>query len=507
MDIRVTQGSITEVKSDALIINLFEGVTSPGGATGAVDKALGGIITRLIAEKEITGKLMENTLIHTHGKIAAERVLVVGLGKKEDFDLRSVRKVSGAAAKYLKSRGVAAATTIVHGAGIGGVNIKDAARAVVEGAIIGVYTGDIYKKKDEKKKTLDKLIIVEQDTKKIAEIKAGAEEGSILAEATNAARSMGNEPANVMTPVKMAEYAQDIAKRCKLEYEELSEKKMNELGMEGILCVAKGSVQPPRLIIMKHNAGKKYKTLALVGKGLTFDSGGISIKPSSGMEDMKFDMTGGAAVINAMEAISKLKPKINVLGIIPASENMPSGESFRPGDVIRCYSGKTVEISSTDAEGRMILSDALTYAVKLGADYIVDIATLTGGCVVALGNDYTGIMGNDKSLIEKIKAVSLVTGEPVWELPLPADYMEMLKSSIADINNAGSRWASAIQGGLFLQEFVEGKPWVHMDIAGTAYISKSDGGPPNSDKYIASGATGVGVRTFALLAARLAEEK
>ena len=506
MDIRVTKGSITETKSDALIVNLFEGVTSPGGATGAVDKALGGMISRLIAEKEISGKLMDTTLIHTNGKIAPARVLVIGLGKSKDFDLRIIRKVAGAAAKFLKGRGVSAATTIVHGAGIGGIDTKYAARAVVEGTIIGLYSGDIYKKKEEEKSTLTSLVIVERDSDKIPDIKAGADAGKILAEATNEARTLGNEPANIMTPSVMAEHAKAVAERYGLEYKELDEKQMSELGMEGILSVARGSVQPPKMMIIKYNAGKKRRTVAFVGKAITFDSGGISIKPSNGMETMKFDMSGGGAVINTMSAIAQLKPDINVLGIVPATENMPGGAAYRPGDVVKCYSGKTVEIITTDAEGRMILADAITYAVNQGADYIVDIATLTGSCVVALGNDITGIMGNDRDLIEKIKATAKISGERVWELPMPPDYIEMLKSPIADINNAGSRWGGAIYGGMFLQEFVEDKPWVHMDIAGTAYISKSDGGPANSDKYMASGATGVGVRTLALLAVGLSKD-
>ncbi len=501
MEIRVIQGSITDISSDVLVVNLFEGVTVPGGATGAVDSALGGTISEMIASKELTGKLMETALIHTCGKIAPKRVLVVGLGKSGKFDIEAVHKVSAAAMRSLRQKGVRTVTSIIHGAGIGGLNTADAARAVVEGAITGLYEGDLYKTTGNEDGMIERFTVVEHDEAKIPAIQSGAREGEILGKAVNEARTLGNEPGNRMTPTILAERARDAAQLNGLEYEVLDKAQMEEMGMNGILCVASGSVQPPKLIILRYKAGADRPTLALVGKGLTFDSGGISIKPSEGMQKMKFDMCGGAAVIQALAVIAQLKPDINVTGIIPATENLSGGAAFKPGDVIKCMSGKTVEIISTDAEGRMILSDAITYAAKQGANYIVDIATLTGACVVALGNDITGLMTNNRELLNSLTSAASVAGERVWELPLTSEYLDMLKSTVADIKNCGSRWGGAIQAGLFLQEFVEGTPWVHMDIAGPAYTEDDCG-----NSYRAAGATGVGVGTMAQLAVKLAEQ-
>ena len=506
MELRIIRGSITEIESDALIVNLFEGVTIPGGATGAVDGALHGLISESIARKEISGKLMETAFLHTNGKIGPKRVLVIGLGKSEDFDLRAVRNVSGAAIRFLREKGARSVTTIVHGAGIGALGMKEAARAVVEGTIIGLYRSDLYKKQEEPRNEIETFTIVEQNENKMVDLSAGAREGRILAEATNDARTLSNEPSNRMTPTILAERALKVAEEFGLGIEVLDEKKIAELKMGGLLSVAQGSIEPPRFIILRYHAGKDKKTLALVGKGITFDSGGISLKPGEGMQHMKYDKSGAAAVIHAMRAISELKPDINVIGLVPATENMPGGSAYKPADVITCMSGKTVEVLNTDAEGRMILCDGLTYAVQEGADYIIDIATLTGACVVALGNDYTGIMGNNRELIDRLKESADISGERMWELPLPKEYKELLKSNFADLANIGNRWGGAIQGGIFLQEFVEDVPWIHMDIAGTADTCFS-GGPASSDKYMSPGATGVGVRTMTTLAMMLAKGK
>lgn len=503
MKMDIIHGSITDIESDALIVNLFEGVTIPGGATGAVDMALGGAISSAIAAKETTGKLMETTLIHTYGKIAPKRVLVIGLGKSEDFDLSTVEKVSGAAVRFLRGKGVKTVTSILHGAGIGSLDASDSARAVVEGTIIGLYRSSLYKNQKETPNEIESFSIVERNETKIKDVDAGVKLGRILAEATNLARTMVNEPASKMTPTILAQRAQDVANEYGLGIEILERDRMAELNMGGVLGVAQGSVEPPKFIIMRYRVSEDRPTLALVGKGITFDSGGLSIKSEQGMEDMKDDMGGGAAVIQTMRAISQLKPNINITAIIPATENMPSGSSFKPGDVLTFMNGKTAEITSTDAEGRLILADGLAYAAKDGADFIVNIATLTGGVVVALGHDYTGIFGNNRKLLEDIKEVASSTNERVWELPLPKDYMDILKSSIADFTNDAGRWASAIQGGLFLQEFVNDVPWVHVDIGGTANITHGHG-PSNYENFKDPGGTGVGVRTLTMLAMKLA---
>lgn len=498
MEVRVVQGSITDVESDALVVNLFEGVTVPGGATGAVDAALGGMISQLIESGEIKGKANSATLIHTQGKIAPKRVLVVGLGKQDEFDYIAATKAAGTAARTLMGKGVRKITSIVHGAGIGEFEPTDAARATVEGTIIGTYRGDLYKTSEEDKDGIDEFIIVELDASKVNDMETGAAEGKVLADATNEARTLANEPANIMTPTTLADQARAVAEDCGLDIEVLDREQMEALQMGGILSVAQGSVEPPKLIVLHYKVEGDRPTLALIGKAITFDSGGISIKPSEGMANMKYDMSGGAAVIQAMRAIAEVKPNINVLGVVPATENMPSGTAYKPGDVIKMYNGKTVEIVTTDAEGRMILADAITHAIRKGADYLVDIATLTGSCSIALGNNVTGIMGNDEWMLDSVTDAALLAGEQVWELPMPPEYMEEIKSDIADIKNCGSRYGGALTAGLFLQEFVEDLPWVHMDIAGTADAEKDE-------PYRAKGATGVGVRTFTILAIQLGE--
>jgi len=498
MEVQIVHGSITDIECDVLIVNLFEGVTLPGGATGAVDRALNGMISESIALNETTGKLMECTILHTLGKIAPKRVLVVGLGKSSDFNAVTVGKVAGAAARFARAKGAKTITTIVHGAGIGNLDARRAARAIVEGTMVGLYRSSLYKKSEDDNE-IDTLTIVEFDESKIPAIEAGVQEGRILGRATNEARTLGNEPSNKMTPIDLAAKAKEMADETGLEFEALDESRIAELHMGGLLGVAQGSVQSPRLIVLRYKYAENKPTLALLGKGITFDSGGISIKPSDAMQDMKFDMAGGAAVIQAMRAIAELKPAINVIGVIPATENMPSGSAYKPGDVIRFMNGKTSEITTTDAEGRVVLADAITYAIQQGANFIVDIATLTGGCVVALGHGYCGIMGNDRQFIKNLCSAAENAGERVWELPLPADYMHLLESNIADFTNAGGRAASAIQGGLFLQEFAEGIPWIHMDIAGTSDITHGNG-PYEYKKFMDEGATGFGVRTLTMLA-------
>lgn len=503
MEIRIANDSVTDYECGALIVNLFEGVKIPGGATGAVDRAVRGIIARLISEGEITGKLMEATLLHTDGLIEPDRALVIGLGKQEAFGAAATRKAAGAAARFLQGRGIRRIASIVHGAGIGGMDIAEATQAMVEGTIIGAYDSGLYKTPDGKAR-IESFTIVEHDASKMQDIERGMSIGQIMADAVNNARTLGNEPSSVMTPEYLAEHARVIAGYPGMDYDELDVCRMREMGMNAILSVGQGSRHSPKLIVLRYTAGPDRRTVAFVGKAVTFDSGGISIKPSAGMHEMKFDMVGGAAVIEAMRVIAELKPDINVIGLVPAVENMPGGSAFTPGDIIRCMNGKTVEVTTTDAEGRLILADALAYAVNLGAGCIVDIATLTGACVVALGNDLTGVMGNNPRFMEIMKETAQVTGERVWELPLPPDYMELLDSDFADFVNAGGRPAGAIQGGLFLNEFVKDVPWIHMDIGGTSDISGS-AGPAGRAQYLAMGATGVGVRTLSALAMRLSK--
>jgi len=501
MKIDVVTGDVTQIQSDALVVNYFEAAGQPGGATAAVDRALGGEISQLIAAGEIKGKLDEMTLIHTFGKIPAARVLVVGLGKQEDLKPDRVRNLMGNAGRYLRRSGVRRIASIVHGAGKGGLDPKVAAGAIAEGFVLGLYTFQAYKTQEPEYPGIDEVVLVEGDEGRVQPVKAGAEKGRIEAEATNLARDMANTPSNHMTPADMAECAEQVAKTYGLQLTVLEREQMEAMGMGALLGVAQGSARPPRLIVLRYEgaASEQARGLGLVGKGITFDSGGISIKPSEGLEEMKGDMAGGAAVIAAMQAIAQLKPKINVTGIVPATENMPSGSAYKPGDVLRAMSGKTIEVISTDAEGRLVLSDALAYARQLGLSPLVDVATLTGACSVALGPVCSGVFGNDQSLVDRLIKAGEEGGECNWQLPTYDQYKDLIKSDVADLKNTGGRAGGAITAALFLAAFVGNTPWAHLDIAGTSRTDKDKG-------FLVKGATGVGTRTLINLALSMEKE-
>jgi len=498
MKISLSTGRITEFPADAIVVNLFEGVTAPGGATGAVDHALGGLITRLITAGEIKGRLNQTTVIHTQGRLAAERVIVVGLGKAADFTLDRVRQAAASAAKAARAVGCRRIGTIVHGAGIGGMDPGQAAQAVVEGTILGLYRFTKYQTSREDTHEVDETTIVEMDPGKIPALQAGIRRGTILADATNLARDLINEPANVMTPSAVAEGAAAIAQAHGLECTILERADLEAKGMRAMLAVAQGSAQPPKLVVLRYwGAGRDdpRPPLALIGKGVTFDTGGISLKPSEKMEEMKGDMAGGAAIIGAMQAIAQLAPPINVIGIVPAVENMPSGTATRPGDIITAMGGKTIEVINTDAEGRMILADAVSYARSLGASPIIDVATLTGAIQVALGFEYTGAFTNHQPTLDRLMAAAKETGEKIWPMPTDDEYKELLKSDVADLKNSGGRYAGAITGALFVGAFAEDTPWVHLDIAGSSKLSDSRERP-----YQPKFGSGAMVRTLAVFA-------
>ncbi len=500
MNVVVRKGSIVDAPVDAIVVNLFQGVKRPGGATGAVDKALGGLISELIASGEIRGKLNEFTLIHTQGKIPPRRVAVVGLGEREKFDLYRVQQVSGTAARELDKRRCRRVATIVHGAGVGGIDPPQAARMVADGAIRATFRLDTHKTKkdDDRGPFLEELIIYEVDEAKARAMRPEVRRGAIIAEAANWARWLANEPANVMTPARLASEARKMAREVGLSVSVLTEKQMAERKMNLLLAVGQGSAHPPRLIVLRYNGGRRGDPpLAFVGKGVTFDTGGVSLKSREGMEQMKADMAGAAAVLGAMRAIAQLKPRLNVIGIAPAVENAVDGAAYRPGDVLVAANGKTVEVISTDAEGRMILADALHYAVEQKAERIVDVATLTGGILVTLGPVATGIMGNDQQFIDQVIAAGEAQCERMWPLPLFPEYDDLMDSEIADLKNAAGRNAHSIQGAIFLREFVGEAKWVHLDIASTDY-------QPENKPYLPKGETGVAVRTLVELAQRLA---
>jgi leucyl aminopeptidase len=503
VEVKASAGDITAASVDAVIVNLFEGVERPEGATGAVDKLLDGMIERLISGGEIKGKLNEATLIHTMGKMPAERVVVVGLGKREKFNYDSIRSVSAAACRTAKKVGARRVATIVHGAGAGGLDLEKGAQALTEGAVLGTYAFRKHMTKDPEDggAEIEELTLLERDASRIPAVEKGIVRGRVLAEATNLARDMVNEPGNCMTPVDMADMARSVAADWGLELTVLEREEMEKLGMGALLGVAQGSRQPPKLIKIAYRGGDPGSDqLGLVGKGLTFDSGGINLKSSEAMSDMKGDMAGGAAVIAAMRAIGELKPKLDVVGLIPASENLPGGAALKPGDVLKAMNGKTIEVANTDAEGRLILADAICYARDLGLTPLVDVATLTGACHIALGDICSGAFGNDQELVARIVKAGEDAGEKIWQLPMFEEYKEQNKSEVADVKNTGGRYGGAITAALFLAEFSGDTPWVHLDIAGPFYNQKERG-------HLAKGATGVAVRTMVNLALELAGDR
>jgi len=499
MEIKVIAGDITGIKTEAIIVSFFEGMEHPDGDLAVIDQALDGAISQLIGQGEIKGKLNEVTIVHSLGKLPAARVVVVGLGKKEELSLDRVRMAAGEACRLLQQREISHAATVALGVGVAGIGLDGIAQAVTEGTLLGVYSFRRHMTKEAEHGELKRLTIVEADKTKLPILQRGSDKGRVLAEATKLARDMVNEPANYMTPSRMAEVAASLAKTYGLEVEVLEREQMQKLGMGALLGVTQGSRQPPKFIVLRYRWGDSVQIdLALVGKGVTFDSGGISIKPSEGMGEMKGDMAGGAAVMAALSAIAQLKLRLNVLAIIPCTENLPGGEALKPGDVLTAMNGKTIEIITTDAEGRLTLADALSYAGKLGAKRIVDVATLTGACHIALGDDCSGVFGNNQELVDRLIAASTVAGELMWQLPLYEQAKEQLKSEVADIKNVGGKWGGAITAAHFLAEFAGNTPWVHLDIAGTSLSEKDRG-------YIVKGATGVTVRTLVNLALSLAK--
>jgi leucyl aminopeptidase len=411
------------------------------------------------------------------------------VGAREDFKTPQISQFAGAALRTLRSKNIKSIAVVPRAEG----DAEKIAAAAAEGACIGLFDPDKYRTVDKEERTVDSFAIIIPEADADA-INRGAERGRIIGESVNFTRDMANEPGGYMTPTDMAERAREVAGEFGLSIDVLDEARMEQEGMGALLSVSAGSEQPAKLIILKYtpreaSEGEPGGLLAFVGKGVTFDSGGISIKPGENMELMKYDMTGGATVIGAMRAIAQLKPTIPVLGVVPATENLPSGKATKPGDVVRAMSGKTIEIINTDAEGRLILADAIAYAKKLGATRLVDMATLTGAVSIALGDVNTAVLGTDQELIDEVIAAGREVGERFWQLPLDKEYSKQIKSDIADIKNTGGRKAGTITAAAFLKEFADGIAWAHLDIAGTAW---GDEAKP----FRAKGPTGIAVRTL-----------
>ena len=501
MKFEARDGHIVEVKCDAVIVNLFSGAGKPGEAVAAIDRKLGGLLSGLIKSGEIKGKLYELHVIHTLGKLPARLVVIAGAGKQEEFNLDKLRNVMAESVRALRKHNCKSAATLIQGGVAVGLAPADCAQAIIEGSLLGAYQYNRHMTKEEDWQDLELLLLVEQDSSKIKQLEGGIEKGRIVAGAVALARDMVNEPANHMTPVHMAKIAGEVAAANGLKVTVLGREQMEKEKMGALLGVAQGTSQPPKFIVLSYRGDASQKeTLGFVGKGLTFDSGGISLKPQEFMSDMKGDMAGGAAVIAAIGAVAQLKLKINVTAIVPATENLPGGRALKPGDVLKASNGKTIEVINTDAEGRLILADALSYAVRQGISPLIDLATLTGACHVALGDSYAGVFSNNQALADKVVKAGNECGENLWQLPLPDEYKESNKSDIADIKNSGGRYGGAITAALFLQEFVADTPWVHMDIAGPFMTDKVKG-------LLVKGATGFGVRTLIKFASNLSRKK
>jgi leucyl aminopeptidase len=495
MKFRVTTEKLVRQDVDALVVGLFEDDAKLSGELKEIDKTLGGVISQSIKQGRLSGKSGETEIFHTLGDMQANLLAVIGLGKSKDLNTNKLREATGSICRTLRR---SKAATIAIQSPAMTINVIEAAQAISEGASLGLYT---YRKHITKKADYPEVteVIFKVTAADLAQAKQGVETGRIIASAAILARDMANEPSSSMTPTDIAAIAKDIAKKNNLEITILEQTEMQALGMNGVLSVNQGSCQAPKFIVLKYKGRTTPgMDLALVGKGVTFDSGGISIKPSEGMGDMKADMSGAASVISAMSAIAQLKPALNVCVVVAAVENMPSGCAYKPGDIVKTMSGKTIEVITTDAEGRITLADAITYVnTKIKAKHIVDVATLTGACVVALGHVASGVFSNNQPLANKVLAAGKTTGELSWQMPMYDEYKDQNKSDIADMKNTGGRPGGAITAALLLAEFAEETPWVHMDIAGVDTFEKETG-------YYVKGCTGIPVRTLVSLAMEMA---
>ena len=471
--IGVRKATPEEVSAGLLAIGLHKGEDAPEGVRAAAGPALSG--------GDFSGKKAETALLYAD--LAAPRLLLVGLGDRSTLTLETLRRIAASAAKRARALGVREAALVLPDA----AGVEGCARAAAEGAALGLYRFARYKTGGaETACELDSFELIAGDSADEQAASRGADVGAKVAAGALLARDLANEPSNAATPEYLAGKAREIAQRYGMEAEVLDRRGIVDEGLTGLATVGRSAANEPRFIVLEHRRGEDGAPVVLVGKAVTFDSGGISIKPSSGMEDMKFDMSGGAAVLGAMEAVGALDLPLNVVALVPATENLPGGEAFKPGDVLELHSGKTVEIITTDAEGRLILADALSYAGRYEPAAVVDCATLTGACRVALGDHASGLMGNDEDLIAEVQSAGEVTGERAWPLPLFDEYTEQIRGDVADIKNSGGRYGGALTAGAFLKEFAD-YPWVHLDIAGTAYGKKGNA-------YTPKGATGVPAR-------------
>ena len=497
MNITISNQEIQQIVCDALIVSATHTKNTSGVQLGksaaAVDALLSGLITESGNNDEFRANSGELLTIHPLGKLAANRVIVVGLGSDESSDEQTIRRAAAIAARHAQNTGA-------QHIALGDENVSpNPTQAILEGVLLGLYTFRKYQSGGENRNTIEQISVLSSSTQR-QELEQVIQKAVILAEATNFARTLINEPPAVLTPTELANRASTMAQQVGLAYEVFDKERITALGMGGLLAVSQGSDEPPRFIILRYRGDSSTeKGIAFVGKGVTFDTGGISIKPAAGMDEMKGDMGGAAAVLGALQAIAQLKPRINVTALVPTCENMPSGSAYLPGDIVRPLNGTTIEIVNTDAEGRLILADALSFAVQEGLSPIIDLATLTGGIVVALGSKMTGLFSNNEQLSSDIVAAGRAVGEKYWPMPLDDDYNEYIHSDIADIKQTGGREASSVTAAKILEHYVADINWAHLDIAGTSYVE-------NKKAYQEKGGTGVGVRTLTEFALQRAQQ-
>ena len=501
MDVTTVTGTIQDSDADAIVVNLFKD-TQPGGATKAVDEALSGAISNLLEGGDFSGKKGQVAALYPRGVIPARRVILVGLGEQDKFNLDGVRRAAATAirkARGLKAKRVA---TILHGAGAGGIPVDEAAQAVTEGSLLGLYDYQGQKTEDPPEPFPTALQLMVFDDKDKGKVEKGAAAGHAIAAGVNLTRDLVNLPPNICTPAYLAEAAQKVAKEVGLRIEVLEKKQMEALKMGAMLAVAQGSDTPPRFIVLEHNAkhAAELDSVVLIGKGITFDTGGYSLKSGEGMQKMKNDMAGAGAVIGAMRAIGELDIPLHVVGLAPACDNMISGHAYRPQEVVTAGNGVTIEVISTDAEGRMLLADALVYAKRYEPAAVVDIATLTGACVIALGGVAAGLFSTDDKLRDTLLAAGEATAEKVWPMPLFPEYEKSIESETADIKNSGGRWGGVGTSATFLKHFVDYPAWAHVDMAGMAIEAKDKPYAPKK------GATGFGVRLLTEFTRRWSQE-
>ncbi|MGB2592770.1 MAG: leucyl aminopeptidase [Candidatus Acidiferrum sp.] len=489
MQITLDSKPYAALETEALVSFVFEEADPVQGRVSEIDQAAQGLLRKLAKSGELTGKTLEMTLIHAPAGLKAARLLLVGVGKREQFNGATLRKISGAALRYLKARSVKKYAFLVRENSA----TEDSAQAIVEGALAANFESDKYKTEKKNDKSIDALVLTGYSDAERAAGGKGLERGRIIGESQNFSRDLINEPSNKLTPKILAEKAEAMAKQAGLSVEILDEKRIAELKMGALLSVAQGSIEPPRMMIVTYtpaNPKPGAPVIGLIGKAVTFDTGGISIKPSDGMEKMKYDMAGGATMLGVMRALAALKPSVKVICVVPSTENMPGGRAQKPGDIQTAMSGKTIEVLNTDAEGRLILADGVHYAKQLGATHLIDSATLTGAVVVALAGINVGVFGSDQVFTDKLLASAKAAGEKMWQLPVDDDYREFIKGTVADIQNISSgKGGGATIGAMFIKEFTGDSPWIHLDIAGTAW---NDDAKP----WLAKGPTGVSLRTL-----------